>query len=115
MHSAGLSRLAPAKINLFLHVTGKRDDGYHSLESLVVFAQDPAACDRVTAMPADSISLIVDGPRAAQLNPVDDENLVLRAAACGPSMVRLNASAGAMATRSQASVSCAKTTRLSSS
>ena len=39
-----LSTLAPAKINLHLHVTGRRDDGYHLLDSLVVFA---GAGDRV--------------------------------------------------------------------
>ncbi len=32
-----LSRFAPAKVNLFLHVTGKRADGYHVLDSLAVF------------------------------------------------------------------------------
>mgnify|MGYP001211512430 CR=1 FL=1 len=29
---------APAKLNLYLHVTGKRDDGYHLLDSLIAFA-----------------------------------------------------------------------------
>lgn len=81
MTSLALSRLAPAKINLFLHVTGRRDDGYHNLESLVVFAQDPAACDRVTATPADAISLAIEGPQAAHLTAAGDDNLVLRAAA----------------------------------
>lgn len=85
MSGTGLSRLAPAKINLFLHVTGRRpanaeQGGYHELESLVVFAQDPAACDRIAAMPADSLSLLLDGPQAAALEPAGDDNLVLRAA-----------------------------------
>jgi 4-diphosphocytidyl-2-C-methyl-D-erythritol kinase len=102
MTSQALSRLAPAKINLFLHVTGKRDDGYHSLESLVVFAQDPAACDRVTATPDDSISLVVEGPRAAQLNPADDSNLVLRAAALlQPMNLQTGAARGAAITLSK--------------
>lgn len=35
--SATYRQQAPAKVNLFLHVTGKRDDGYHLLESLVCF------------------------------------------------------------------------------
>lgn len=86
MSEQGLSRLAPAKINLFLHVTGKRPPhaalgaGYHELESLTVFAQDPAACDRITVAPADTLSLSIDGPQAAALKDAGDDNLVLRAA-----------------------------------
>lgn len=85
MTAAGLSRLAPAKINLFLHVTGRRradapQAGYHELESLVVFAQDVAACDRIAVAPADTITLAVDGPQAAALAAAQDDNLVLRAA-----------------------------------
>ena len=67
---------APAKINLFLHVTGRRADGYHLLDSLVVFA---AAADRLRAAPSDTLSLSIDGPFAAGLG-ADDDNLVLRAA-----------------------------------
>lgn len=85
MNPAGLSRLAPAKINLFLHVTGRRpaggpQAGYHELESLVVFAQDTDACDRIAVAPADSLSLALDGPQAAALAGDQDNNLVLRAA-----------------------------------
>jgi 4-diphosphocytidyl-2-C-methyl-D-erythritol kinase len=85
MSSAGLSRLAPAKINLFLHVTGRRpaqglQAGYHELESLVVFAQDPEACDRIAVSTADTLSLTLDGPQAAALTENRDDNLVLRAA-----------------------------------
>lgn len=82
----GLSRLAPAKVNLFLHVTGRRpaggpQAGYHLLESLVVFARDPAACDRIEAAPADGLSLALRGAHAAALDGTDDaDNLVLRAA-----------------------------------
>ena len=32
--SVAISRLSPAKINLFLHITGKRDDGYHNLQTV---------------------------------------------------------------------------------
>jgi 4-diphosphocytidyl-2-C-methyl-D-erythritol kinase len=67
---------APAKVNLALHVTGRREDGYHLLDSLVVFAD---VGDTVTATPADRISLTVTGPMAADV-PTDDNNLVLRAA-----------------------------------
>ena len=85
MTAAGLSRLAPAKINLFLHVTGRRPShaaqvGYHELESLVVFAQDPAACDRIAVAPGDGLTLTLTGPQAAALPPDSDSNLVLRAA-----------------------------------
>lgn len=67
---------APAKINLTLHVTGQRADGYHLLDSLVVFAD---VGDRVRAEPADGFSLTVDGPMAAGV-PAGADNLVLRAA-----------------------------------
>ena len=68
---------AAAKVNLALHVTGRRADGYHRLDSLVAFAD---AGDRVTAEPADALSLTVTGPEAAGV-PAGPENLVLRAAA----------------------------------
>jgi len=71
-----LSALAPAKVNLCLHVTGQRADGYHLLDSLVVFAD---LGDVVTAAPAASLSLTITGPMAASLAMADD-NLVLRAA-----------------------------------
>ncbi|MEI9888220.1 MAG: 4-(cytidine 5'-diphospho)-2-C-methyl-D-erythritol kinase [Rhizomicrobium sp.] len=67
---------APAKINLFLHVGARRDDGYHDLESLVVFAE---AGDALSVAPAHEVSLALDGPFAAALG-LDENNLVLRAA-----------------------------------
>lgn len=77
---------APAKINLALHVTGRRADGYHLLDSLVAFA---GIGDRITAEPADRLSLTVVGPMAAGLSPGPD-NLVLRAARLmGPQGARL--------------------------
>lgn len=66
---------APAKINLALHVTGKRPDGYHLLESLVVFTRFG---DRLTASLAEADSLHVTGPFGEGL-PVDQSNLVSRA------------------------------------
>jgi len=74
-NSVPLAELAPAKINLALHVTGRRDDGYHLLESLVVFAE---LGDRVTVAAAAVDSFVVDGPFAADV-PVDGGNLVLKA------------------------------------
>jgi 4-diphosphocytidyl-2-C-methyl-D-erythritol kinase len=68
--------LAPAKVNLFLHVTGKRADGYHLLDSLAVFA---GIADRITFAPSDTLTLALTGPFAASLADGDD-NLVLRAA-----------------------------------
>lgn len=70
--------LAPAKINLALHVVGRRPDGYHSLDSLVVFAE---LGDVVEALPtdADAPPLGIEGPFAAGLS-ADTDNLVLRAA-----------------------------------
>ena len=68
---------APAKINLTLHVTGQRADGYHLLDSLVMFAD---VGDRITACPAPQTRLILDGPMAAGV-PGDGRNLVLQAAA----------------------------------
>ncbi|RBI85733.1 4-(cytidine 5'-diphospho)-2-C-methyl-D-erythritol kinase [Rhodosalinus halophilus] len=68
---------APAKVNLTLHVTGRRPDGYHLLDSLVVFAD---AADVVRVRPADAPALRVTGPMAAGV-PTDSSNLVLRAAA----------------------------------
>ena len=69
--------LARAKINLYLHVTGRRDDGYHLLDSLIVFAE---AGDEIEVAAADHLSLTIDGPFAAGLE-TGPENLVLRAAA----------------------------------
>ena len=68
--------LAPAKVNLALHVTGRRDDGLHLLDSLVVF---PRLGDLVEAEPATGLSLAIDGPFARDLGAGAD-NLVLRAA-----------------------------------
>lgn len=71
-----LDCLAPAKINLTLHVTGRRSDGYHLLDSLVVFADTG---DVVTIHPSRSLSLSIVGPYAADV-PSGPDNLVLRAA-----------------------------------
>ena len=68
--------LAPAKINLYLHVGAPGADGYHPLCSLMVFAD---AGDRVTLHDGDTLTVKVRGPFAHQLSGEDD-NLVLRAA-----------------------------------
>lgn len=73
-----ITEFAPAKINLTLHVLGKRPDGYHLLESLVVFA---GTGDTLTVEAADDLSFHVTGPNAAALADTPDaDNLVLKAA-----------------------------------
>ncbi|WP_093361918.1 4-(cytidine 5'-diphospho)-2-C-methyl-D-erythritol kinase [Tropicimonas isoalkanivorans] len=72
-----VEEFAPAKVNLTLHVTGRRRDGYHLLDSLVVFAD---VGDRIIAERAPEPSFRVTGPRSAGV-PTDGSNLVLRAAA----------------------------------
>jgi 4-diphosphocytidyl-2-C-methyl-D-erythritol kinase len=68
--------LAPAKINLFLHITGKLPDGYHTLQSLMGFVETGDVLD---IAPHDSLYIDVAGPFAGELgNPRD--NLVYKAA-----------------------------------
>ncbi|MDB5400724.1 MAG: 4-diphosphocytidyl-2-C-methyl-D-erythritol kinase [Rhodopila sp.] len=71
-----LSEFAPAKVNLHLHIVGRREDGYHLLDSLAVFA---GIGDWLTVSPGDGLTLSVTGPFAAGLEGESD-NLVLRAA-----------------------------------
>lgn len=75
--TATIRAFAPAKVNLALHVTGQRADGYHLLDSLVVFA---AVGDRISATASATLTLDIVGEGAADL-PTDGRNLVLRAAA----------------------------------
>jgi 4-diphosphocytidyl-2-C-methyl-D-erythritol kinase len=67
---------APAKVNLSLHVLGRRADGWHALESLVAFA---GAADTLELLPGEEPGIDVDGPRAVAAGPAE-ANLVLRAA-----------------------------------
>ncbi|MGF1551134.1 MAG: 4-(cytidine 5'-diphospho)-2-C-methyl-D-erythritol kinase [Paracoccaceae bacterium] len=69
-------RLARAKVNLFLHLRGRREDGYHRLDSLVVFPEigDVLACEN-----GPGLGLTLGGPFGFDL-PSDGDNLVLRAA-----------------------------------
>jgi 4-diphosphocytidyl-2-C-methyl-D-erythritol kinase len=74
--TAAVREFAPAKVNLALHVTGRRGDGYHHLDSLVVFA---CTGDWLEARPGAGLTLTIEGPRAAGV-PIEG-NLVLMAAA----------------------------------
>src|SRR4029453_5826437 len=76
MAPAAGAEKAPAKINLTLHVLGRRADGYHDIESLVAFA---GVGDALTFTPGGDLALTVGGPTAAAAGDVAD-NLVLTAA-----------------------------------
>lgn len=71
-----ITRLAPAKINLMLHVVGRLPDGYHHLQSLITFA---SIGDQITVEKAENSSLTVDGPFAGQV-PLGPENSIILAA-----------------------------------
>ncbi len=71
-----ISAPAPAKLNLYLHVIGRRADGYHLLDSLVAFA---SLHDTVMVRASGRLTLDVGGPFAADLGGAPD-NLVLKAA-----------------------------------
>ncbi|CCM74619.1 4-(cytidine 5'-diphospho)-2-C-methyl-D-erythritol kinase [Rhizobium mesoamericanum] len=67
---------APAKINLALHVTGQRSDGYHLLDMLVTFTRHG---DRLEFMPAKMDEFVMSGRFAGALGDSLDDNLVLKA------------------------------------
>ena len=70
---------APAKINLYLHVGPRRADGYHKLESVIVFT---GFGDEVALSPAAVPELVREGPFATGLPDNTDEDLCMRAVAC---------------------------------
>lgn len=69
------TRFAPAKVNLALHVTGRRADGYHLIDTLVAF---PSIGDTLAAAPAEATALAIGG-RFGDGLAADPANLVLRA------------------------------------
>lgn len=78
MAEAGIHRLARAKVNLFLRVLGRREDGYHEIESAVL---PLSLADEVVVAPADRLRLSVRGPHALVAGiPIDESNLAIRAA-----------------------------------
>ena len=76
MASTARAEKAPAKVNLTLHVLGRRADGYHEIESLVAFA---GVGDALSFTPGRALALTVGGPTAAAAGDTAD-NLVLKAA-----------------------------------
>ena len=68
---------APAKINLFLEVLSRRDDGYHDLETVM---QTVDLCDELTLEDAPETSLAVrfDNPEGYDHFPVGDDNIILK-------------------------------------
>jgi 4-diphosphocytidyl-2-C-methyl-D-erythritol kinase len=75
--SAAIKVRAPAKVNLYLHVVGRRSDGYHLLDTLMAFAD---LGDEVSVAPGGGLTLEVSGPFAKNLPEDVEENLVIRAA-----------------------------------
>lgn len=77
-----LSVFAPAKVNLYLHITGRRDDGYHTIDSLAAFAD---IGDQVHIEPANDFSFNIVGPNAGAFTAQerdaspDSSNLVVKA------------------------------------
>ena len=83
-----LSKQAPAKINLFLRITGRRADGYHLLESLVVFTEYG---DEITVQESEGLSLDITGEFIGELSGFPkEENLVWKAAIALQNYVKKN-------------------------
>ena len=74
MHSIKLQALSRVKVNLYLHIIGKRADGYHNLDSLVAF---PELGDKILVSPSNSINIKITGKFKKELNK--KENLILKA------------------------------------
>ena len=75
---ASIYEFAPAKLNLYLHITGRRGDGYHDLDSLVAFA---SVGDQLRLDPAEGFTFHLEGPQAKELAGEDQgSNLVVKVA-----------------------------------
>ena len=72
-----ISRNAHAKLNVFLRVLGRREDGFHDIETVILPLE---LHDVVTVEPADGLEVVVTGPRAAELADAGGEVIVERAA-----------------------------------
>ena len=69
--TAPAREIAPAKLNLALHVRGKLPDGRHAIETVFAFCTDG---DRLSAEPASDMSLVVEGPFAADLGEPEGQS-----------------------------------------
>jgi len=78
------SLFAPAKINLALHVLGRRADGYHDLDSIVAFAD---VGDWLTFADADHFTITAEGPFAGDL-PQASGNIIAKAHAAASDIAR---------------------------
>lgn len=74
MSATRITALSPAKLNLFLHITGRRPDGYHNLQTLFQFID---LCDQLTFTLRNDGELSLDFPDTALSAP---DNLIMRAA-----------------------------------
>ncbi|WP_438996522.1 4-(cytidine 5'-diphospho)-2-C-methyl-D-erythritol kinase [Candidatus Puniceispirillum sp.] len=72
MTGTSITEMAPAKVNLYLRICGRRDDGYHLLDSAVIFT---AFGDQISLTPAITDSLTVTGSFAAALTNITDSNI----------------------------------------
>ena len=72
-----ITRTAHAKLNVFLRVLGRRDDGYHDVETVILPLE---LHDLVTVEPAEELEVVVTGERADELTSHGGESLVARAA-----------------------------------
>lgn len=70
------SVLAPIKLNLYLHITARRESGYHEVDTLIAFTDFG---DAIRIEPSDNLEMTVDGPFAGDLPEIQTDNLVLRA------------------------------------
>ncbi len=68
---------AYAKINLALHILGRRDDGYHEIDTIFAFLKDG---DHLSIKASDNVSLSIDGPFGDNIGGKVDDNLVMKTA-----------------------------------
>lgn len=93
--AAAVVRAAPAKLNLYLHVTGKRADGYHLLDSLIAFAD---VRDTVSVSETGALTFSAEGTFASAL-PATGENIVIKAARLLRESAGVNAGAAIVLTK----------------
>ena len=72
-----IARPAHAKLNVFLRVLGRREDGFHDVETVILPLE---LHDRLTFEEADGLDVVVEGPRAGELDAAGGDALIVRAA-----------------------------------